>query len=234
MNIADPNILNIIAEFINDKKTFGNFSRVSKTTWNIGKKLTNKKKFEYKHIDFEIVQNGHIVNCIWNGQYTKGMRSYKYTKVWVHSCGLEIVYDDEILINKYDPNFKIFYDYEHLLGNFCQLRYPYLKDIIDGLESKNHDVCEVLLHDKNREENIKKLEEDLPYSYYKLNREVRLDDFMKTIIEKEFVIVSDCGYICCIWVIKDLNSVIEELYRVESFCEKNGISQPSSSEDELI
>ena len=145
MNISDPNLLGIIAKHISDKQTFGNFARSSKTCSQIARKLTPIKKFEFKYIKFELVYSKLADHCIWNGQYTKGIKSDN-TRVWFYPCGLEVVYDSEILMKDYNDKFEIYdfhcqYDNDYLLGDFCQLKEKHIGYIIDGLKSKRLDVC---------------------------------------------------------------------------------------------
>ena len=240
MNISDPNLLGIIAKHISDKQTFANFARLSKICSQIARKLTPIKKFEFKYIKFELVYSKLANHCIWDGQYTKGIKSHRDTRVWFYPCGLEVVYDGEILMKDYNDKFEI-YDYhidnDHLLGDFCQLRESYINLIIDGLKNKRRDVCYFIPKPENitdREINKKILKATLVYDYHYIKRELELDEFIDTIINQTLIVRYDQNYkeathILTIWIVRDLQAVIEELHKVRLFCFKNEILSDSDS-----
>jgi hypothetical protein len=208
MNIRDPNLLEIIAKYIDSKQTFNNFAKSSRVTSNIARKLTSIKKFQFKYIEFDKVYPN---SCIWNGCYTKGIVSLKNTRVWFYPSGLEVIYDSEINIKDYNGNFKI-HDFhienDYILGDFCQLREPHINVIVDGLKNKTLTLCVFTSNFK----------EDFQTFTHQMDNETI--DFLKN---KNLMIYHDCGYILNIWIVRDLEAAIEELEKVREFCHNNKI-----------
>ena len=224
MDISDRNLLEIICRFIDDKQTFAAFTRSSKTCWKIARKLTPIKKREFKHIDLNLVYSGLARHVTWNGCYSKGISSHQRTQVWFYPCGLEVVYDIEILMKDYDDKFEIHHygpDSEYL-GFSCQLRHPCFDWIMDDLQNAAPDSC-CFISDGKKE--LGKLQN----TYYQVNLE--MDKFTQSLEGKKLMVSHDCGYILTIWIVRNLEAVIEELQKVRDFCYKNGLITTDSDEE---
>ena len=211
MNIADPNLLVIIAKHISDKSTLNSFARSSKKCSQIARKLTKIKKFEFKHINFIHSKSTYI----WDGCYTKGMITDTCARVWFYPCGLEIVYDNGIEMKDYNDKFDIYsIEEDYLLGDFCHLREQSLNFIIDNLKNDTGNVCR-FTSPPNEEL------ADLKYTYKEIKRELAIEIFIDSIKNENLMVYNDERYILIIWIVRNLKAAIEELKEVSELCHKN-------------
>ena len=226
MNISDKNLLEIIAKFISDKETFLNFALVSKQTATIVKKLTEIKREEFEHIEFDIVVHDDTfprVDCSWHGQYTKGNIGIRGTRVWFFPKGLDIVYDKDCSFEELDAfKMDVLNPNNNFPGDCCNLRHEKLSTIIENLEGtskgSNNKICTIFLK-PNKENIIKELNDH--YYYAGCGDIQELDDFVEDICKEQLLIETDYDKI---WVIRNLTGVIKELKRVLEFCDEHNVT----------